>query len=370
MNGRRRICLISVVAVLGFCHLSSEAEEATKLFPIVQDEKWGYINRAGTVVIKPRFELAESFSEGLAAIHLDGGVGYIDRTGKVVIAPSFEMAESFSEGLAAVSIDKRYGYIDRTGNIVITPQFHVACEFSEGLAAVTVPGEVEKFGFIDPTGAIIIQPQFTRAFGCPSFSEGLALVREDGTPLYIDRTGEVVIKPAGNSASNFSEGLACIMSQKGSLLNSMHYINSKGKVVIPPVFHGGSSAQTSSFSEGFAVFYAFVGEHKLMRCGYIDKEGKIAMAPQFDSCSPFSEGLAAVWTGTTEYVPGKWGFINQEGHFVIAPRHAESFGVDSKFSGGLVEINLDWSAGRWGYLNRRGRLVWHSTPEPGKVTER
>lgn len=38
------------------------------LLPIQQGGKWGYINRSGEVVIKPQFDSAEPFAEGLALV--------------------------------------------------------------------------------------------------------------------------------------------------------------------------------------------------------------------------------------------------------------------------------------------------------------
>ena len=66
--------------------------------------------------------------------------GYIDRTGQQVIAPVFNVASSFSEGLAAVgtydTTDQRYGYIDPTGAWVIQDLSRLGGNFSEWLAAV------------------------------------------------------------------------------------------------------------------------------------------------------------------------------------------------------------------------------------------
>jgi hypothetical protein len=50
---------------------------------------------------RPEIELdfrdADSFSDGLAAVH-KGGWGYIDRIGKVVVPPRYLQARRFSEG--------------------------------------------------------------------------------------------------------------------------------------------------------------------------------------------------------------------------------------------------------------------------------
>ena len=51
--------------------------------PFRQDGKWGYKNAAGQVVVTPQYDLAATFSDGLAIVVLNGKWGFIDKTGKV-----------------------------------------------------------------------------------------------------------------------------------------------------------------------------------------------------------------------------------------------------------------------------------------------
>ena len=52
--------------------------------------------------IKPQYEEALLFSEGLAAVKKNGKWGYIDETGKVVIPFQYDQAYTFNEGKAVV----------------------------------------------------------------------------------------------------------------------------------------------------------------------------------------------------------------------------------------------------------------------------
>ena len=56
------------------------------LYPVLVDEKWGYIDGEGKTVIKPQFTGAARFSHGLAAVQTTraGKVGFIDETGKII----------------------------------------------------------------------------------------------------------------------------------------------------------------------------------------------------------------------------------------------------------------------------------------------
>ena len=87
----------------------------------------------------------ENFSEGLARFKKNNKYGFMDKTGTVVIEPQFPDAKDFSDGLARVCTGISYGqwgYIDKTGKYVITPQFDYADDFHEGLANIVKgPGE-------------------------------------------------------------------------------------------------------------------------------------------------------------------------------------------------------------------------------------
>ncbi|MBU3187647.1 WG repeat-containing protein, partial [Clostridium estertheticum] len=77
--------------------------------------KWGFINKTGEIVIKPQFDFACNFSEGLAAIKVEGKSGFINKNGKIVIKPQFDNiyddVSSFHEGLAMVNIGGKWGFI-------------------------------------------------------------------------------------------------------------------------------------------------------------------------------------------------------------------------------------------------------------------
>ena len=44
-------------------------------------QMWGYINTKGEYVVEPKFDNANSFSDGIAWIKIDGKIGYINTKG-------------------------------------------------------------------------------------------------------------------------------------------------------------------------------------------------------------------------------------------------------------------------------------------------
>ncbi|MGE8658283.1 MAG: WG repeat-containing protein [Achromobacter sp.] len=82
---------------------------------------WGYIDPQGGMVIKPAFQEAESFQNGLAAVRQGDLWGYIDQRGNWAIEPRFTRASGFNaEGTALVEQDERDVLINRQGQVLKT----------------------------------------------------------------------------------------------------------------------------------------------------------------------------------------------------------------------------------------------------------
>ncbi|MBW4459676.1 MAG: WG repeat-containing protein [Nodosilinea sp. WJT8-NPBG4] len=186
----------------------------------IEGELTGFIDKTGAIAIQPQPYYVTSFTEGLAAISVNGQSGFIDKTGAIAIQPQFEQVKAFSDGLAAVKVRSSptasalWGYIDRTGALVIEPQYYDAEPFSEGLAAVLgLNGDGRTWGYINRAGETAIQPQF---FAHPEyqgpvttpFSGGIAMVRRGEQAGFIDRTGRYAIATQFIDADRVSDGMA------------------------------------------------------------------------------------------------------------------------------------------------------------------
>lgn len=85
----------------------------------IVNQKVGYIDLTGKEVVPLQYEdIMADFSEGLAAVQLNGKQGYIDRTGKLVIPATYDRCGSFSNGYAKVVTADIPSYIDKTGKEV------------------------------------------------------------------------------------------------------------------------------------------------------------------------------------------------------------------------------------------------------------
>jgi hypothetical protein len=291
----------------------------------------------------------------LHPIRVKGLWGFIDSSGKVVIQPRFfnirsigyDWNPAFSEGLAPVNVNGNWGYVDTSGTIAIKPQFHIAHRFSDGRARVTGPDL--RVGYIDRAGDFQISPKYCYGGDYGDFSEGLAAVYyaeecswishvgpvSPRTFYVIDRAGKTII--AGIHALGFREGLS------PAFMDGKHgYVDRSGKILIAPRFD-----RAYRFSEGLAVVQ--VGKWH----GFIDRSGKFIVrgSRELDVWDQFSEGLARVMKGS------KFGFINGSGKIVIPPIYDDA----GNFSEGLAAVNvgqnLNGEGGKWGYIDKTGKVV-------------
>ena len=325
--------------------------------------KWGFIDRTGHFRIQPRFDGADEFSDEVAYVWLWDGrqrhSGIVDTSGKFTELPETNGYHvAFHDGLARFQSpsgqERNYGYMDKTGRIVIPPQFFDSGHFSEGLAWVAVLKEGKwLYGFIDKTGKMVIEPQFV--FQPRDFVDGLAKVMGQKNSGFIDQTGSFrIVVDFENADDFFSEGLLAAVIQSEQPRGV--FLKRDGQVALEIPFWQQRTAhqrslytirrkQLAPFSEGLAPVLSF------NRIGFIDKTGKVVIAPEFRETNGFSEGLAAVKIigSDGQYT---WGYIDRTGGFAIEPQFKEA----QPFAGGLARVST-FSDGQL-LINMKGKVVW------------
>jgi hypothetical protein len=326
------------------------------LAPILVNNKWGFIDTQGNVVIEPKFIAFVKdygsmpyFSEGLTSI-IDpetDRVGFIDKKGEIAIKPQFYSAMNFREDVAFVGtqndhviIDKTgkiiaknfvaingyyssfsnsraivqkefsYGYINKEGVFVIKPIYQEARDFTESLAAVK---KNDKWGFVDTDGNVKVQFQFTNE--PKSFSDGRAFVQ--GTNLkwgIIDTEGNIIVEPIYDEVFPFSDGVAVVSKMDEKWNKSYYIINLSGKP-IKTFDKAKKSDETttllSGFNEGCAL--AMKGYKK----GMLDSKGNIVIKFLYRELKPFSSGMAYFEKFDDKTKKVTQGFIDKNGKEVI-----------------------------------------------------
>lgn len=127
----------------------SEAEEKLGLHIVVENEKYGFADKDGKIVIPCVWKSAKDFSEGLAPVMNDNGnTDYINYHGEVVISDVYGDGFPFHGGIAYIMSDAEDGlvnssyYIDKDG-------VFLGCEDSLGEEQIKTMYEAEIMFIFD-----------------------------------------------------------------------------------------------------------------------------------------------------------------------------------------------------------------------------
>ncbi|MDF2884984.1 MAG: hypothetical protein K0R54_5555 [Clostridiaceae bacterium] len=308
-----------------------------KIAAVKIKDKFGFIDLKGNLIVEPQYEGVAGYNEGLWTVGKNGLIGFVDESGNEVIQCQFAIPNDiyapvykFTDGLAAVYIDGGYALIDKKGNIVsedIVDSFVVGRKLSnDGMIKFTKDG---KYGFINAKdGKTAIQALYDYA---EDFSNGLSCVELEGKWGCINKEGNYVIEPVYDYIGGSSEGVAYVMIDE-----KYGFVDESGKIIIEPIYDD----VAYGFSDGLACV------KKDGKFGVIDKEGKFVIQPIYESNITFSDGMGMFFEND------KVGFIDTQGNIIVKPE------LDPKyvrpFSNGYAYSKIE---GVWHRINKKGEIV-------------
>ena len=229
----------------------------------------------------------------------------------------------------------KWGYIGANGNFLIKPAYDYADIFNDnGRAIVSKAGQ---YGIIDPQGKPIVNFQYDYI---SDFSDGPAIATDKTGYKVINKDGKIIFDNKGY-ISSFKEGLAVIEGNSSPDAHSLYgYLNRDGKIVIPPQYES-----AGDFNNGTAIVKKMEGTYAL-----IDTDGnelktydKYYVGSNSDDMMPFKETIDT-----------KYGYINRDGSVKIKPM----YDIAERFINGnaIVGTNGELS-NRMGIIDKRGRYV-------------
>lgn len=289
--------------------------------PIVdpETERIGFINKKGELVINRQYYSAQNFHEGVAIVGTQDDHIIIDTTGKV-LARKFVAINGyyshFSHSRAIAQKEFKYGFINKNGIFVIEPKYDEVRVFSDNLAAVKLDG---KWGFIDTNGVTKIPHKFTNE---PlSFNSDRAFVQSTNNKWgIIDKTGILIQEPIYNQVFPYNNGFAVVSIMDEKWNNTFSIIDVNGKFVksYPKT---SNSAETiifvSGFNEGLAIAM------KSGKYGMIDTKTKVAVNFLYRILKPMSSGRAYFERYDEKTRKNVQGFLDNTGKEIIILQEPE-----------------------------------------------
>jgi len=269
----------------------SPGKSMSNLLIFCRDNRLGYMDVCGNVRIAPKYEAADLFSDGLAAVKDCGAWGYINSVGETVIPFRYKEAGPFDGGTAAVRCGNGYGVIDQRGQFLVPPVYESAAPFSHGLSLVLLH---DKYGYVTAENKVAIPFLYDDSSG---FDEkGWALVERRGIRQFIDTAGRVVLDVGGYDAADaFFDDLAIVAAD-----GKYGYVDRTGRMAIPLVYDGACPA-----AQGL------LGVKRDGHWGFVDENRKTVVAFRYDDVAPFECGMARVCRRDL------WGLIDLAGREVL-----------------------------------------------------
>lgn len=330
------------------------------------NDKWGFINSKGEMVVTGIYDEARSFKQGKAAVKKDGYWGYIDKTGKEIIPLVYLEVSELDSIVILKTKDYKLGVVDLNGHILIPAEYSeikkessvfllvskkenknelkglysidgrmiVPCIYdrvivSIGNEFIEVRKDKKWLGIYDSSGRLIVPVEFT-TITKNSYNHFNAL---NVKRTIYDKEGRVVVPPIDAWLSQIWKGYLAYSSSKKSGFYSID-----GQAEIPCIFDG-----IIHYSEGMACF------RENSKYGFATGKGVIAIPARFDSAGPFQEGLACV------KIKGKWGYIDKKGEVKIPTKfddNAEFIYPD--FKDGMAIVS---KKNKYGVVDPNGRML-------------
>jgi hypothetical protein len=403
---------LSVLAILFFLSLAflyytdREISSDEDRFVISINGKKGFINNLGEIVIRPQFQDALEFSEGLCAVRIEGRYGFINTQGELRIPAIYDYATIFKEGTAVVYMDGKPRFITQDGRIAFNSNYQHISHFENGLAEVrTYSG---KTGILNRQGVLIIDTIYSQI---DRSDDGFAVVygpdhreyetanqKENPQVSVIDISGKMLF-PYGKfkSIEDYNEGyfLVNFSERKGGNIAIDAIVNKQGEVLfslpnneeswINGNVHDGIirvslpvNKRSSEYHDAYVnltghvvysnneTFYgtdfkdnvAFVGDKNFMY-SIINRRGEVISKEKFGipCCSfanPFENGRAVV-----EFNDDTWGVIDTTARVLLKTTykhiHPEHL-IDGQYLFFQGKGN-DSEGSRYGLINLQGKVL-------------
>jgi WG containing repeat len=345
------------MAIVGRGH-----REVNQFGKVLSDFKYGYLNKAGRLVVPMKYQFVNSFSEGWGLIegingpYARGYFTFFDKTGKPVLSQETCCCDSFHGNTVSLQVLKQgmwlppyddgrdnmghtqmynvhgeniyANYIDRQGRLLIPWKYDtIAPYFSGYLRPVRKNG---KWGFLDSLANVAIALQYDDIDADSAFFwQNLRRVGIAGKYGFMNpRTGQLAV-PLQYSASKPSQS-GLVWVQQGGRWGCL---NTAGRVVIPFRY-----ADARPFEGGLSVVQL------VDKQGIINTSGRVVAPIKYDTILAFQENRAIVRRGAL------FGFVDETGHEIIPTDYSKV----SSFSNGKA------FARRWGLfitLNPAGDWV-------------
>ena len=347
--------MIATGSITFFGNDQSDAQEQKNagLYHVLSNKKWGVIDGEGHFVLPLVFDSINWFNDlGIGVAERGGQAGFVNRSGEWIgdrdtpmVSHPNHIWRRHGNVLWFYTDKGHYEIYDHNGrkvnSVSLEDNDHYKTEeelaFNVGENDTLSAMKDGKWGVIGADGAWLVSPEFERF---PNYQVGIALpAKSDGKwGLYQPGKGWLV-KPQFYGVGRFSDnGLAAAFDLKTKLGG---YIDREGKWAIPPQFQA-----MGGFGSGHEAVVVRGDGYGHTLAGLIDQKGTLLIPIRFRSVSSFDDrGMALVKTDRDS----QW--IDRDGKQVFKTRFTDAWPFDGE------NMALARDGKKWGWIGRDGNWI-------------
>ena len=315
MRNLKLMIVLTAIIAISCSTDNTVSEETFNLFPVKVGYEYSFRDINGKTIPGNSYEylsfLQNGISVGYVDKELDRGenIDFLNTSGHVLFNIDVMDFDIGNSEIWIAKPNEALQLLKKNGEVIFTASKDIISvrSFQNGLAAAEFWDSDNRetlWGFIDQSGQTVIRPQFSDLAINSYFNDGSCPVsNEEGNYGYIDVESRLIIPYQFDYAEPFFGDLAIFgRSTKGDLKFGL--INKEGLYVISPSYykiHRDGKLYMVRDDNGW---------------GWIDRDGNVLIAPQFDQALPFNNSkFASVKIGDD------YGFIDKKGKIVVNPQY-------------------------------------------------
>ncbi len=311
---------------------SSQMNYAQTLTKQKKDNKWGFVDTSGQIVIDYQYDNLFDFYGQIAVVQKNGFWGFINPQNATLQPFEFKKVEVLrTQNMIKAQKENLWYLFDLNGKALTKEGFTEVGRIFNGKMSVC---KADKCGLMQVDGKFVIKPKYDEIFFSGS---DMVRIKKGEKYGYKTEKGKKAVPLKYEAIDKFYGSRA-----KAKLNGKWGFIDKKGKKIVKfsfvyigeyvydqylqdyyaPYVYGTQVGKISSWGAAVPFEYEEIADETkplendliLIRFGKdygaVDAKGKIVVVPFYKNAFSFSEGVAAVSDGK------KFGFINTEGKII------------------------------------------------------
>jgi len=255
------------------------------------DEKWGFIDKNGRLVVDPKYDEVRSFSSKKAIVYRNRNIGFIDYSGKEILNPDKSNFFTISDFIGEYAFflvgesDSNVGFIRDDGSVNIGPVYS-QLSFFNGTVAGVKKADSDYF-LINMSNRVLTDRGFDYLDCFKNMLTQNCIDDNVGKYKLNDKWGLINIRDGRIITNNefddiiYGDRSRFIVKKDGRF----GAVDEKGKEIIPVQY------ESLVFSEGYFTF-SLNGKYGLM-----DYNGNKVIEPRYDRLSKIGNSYAVYCNG-------------------------------------------------------------------------